>query len=264
MRGCPRAQLLHDRDFAPRWRRSTPTSAGHPRRAGERSEAGELLAARAEMAPASVGAPKEDGAGRSAGARCSPIRCALNPRRSMSPTSSGASDEGHPRAWIFTSATLAVGKDSATTGASWVFGEAESACWDSPSTTAKPGRALRAEGMPDRTARTTPRPCRRCLSGARRQRRRAFFLPAARHAHPCRTVAGQARGRRPRTRCCCRRGQQGRTAGTLPPPRATPSWSAARASGKGGRARRGAVAGGHRQAAVRPPDDPVLSRASSR
>jgi ATP-dependent DNA helicase DinG len=47
---------------------------------------------------------------RCAGSRCTRRRCRSTPRRSTSPTSSGSQMEGHPRAWIFTSATLAVGR----------------------------------------------------------------------------------------------------------------------------------------------------------
>ena len=43
---------------------------------------------------------------------------------------------GHPRAWIFTSATLAVQKDFGHYCAEMGLVDAESACWDSPSTTA--------------------------------------------------------------------------------------------------------------------------------
>jgi ATP-dependent DNA helicase DinG len=66
--------------------------------------------------------------------------------------------EGHPRAWIFTSATLAVGKaTSRTTAASsaWTMAgpAADTGCWGSPFDYPSRRCSTRRQAMPDPTAR---------------------------------------------------------------------------------------------------------------
>jgi len=56
---------------------------------------------------------------------------------------------GHPRAWIFTSATLAVQKDFAHYCAEMGLVDAESACWDSPFDYGKQAVLYVPQGLPD-------------------------------------------------------------------------------------------------------------------
>lgn len=56
---------------------------------------------------------------------------------------------GHPRAWIFTSATLAVQKDFAHYCAEMGLADAESACWDSPFDYGKQAVLYVPQGLPD-------------------------------------------------------------------------------------------------------------------
>ncbi len=56
---------------------------------------------------------------------------------------------GHPRAWIFTSATLAVQKDFAHYCAEMGLADAESACWDSPFDYGRQAVLYVPQGLPD-------------------------------------------------------------------------------------------------------------------
>lgn len=56
---------------------------------------------------------------------------------------------GHPRAWIFTSATLAVQKDFGHYCAEMGLVEADSACWDSPFDYARQALLYAPQGLPD-------------------------------------------------------------------------------------------------------------------
>ena len=57
--------------------------------------------------------------------------------------------DGHPRAWIFTSATLAVGKDFGHYRQALGLDEAETGCWDSPFDYPANGLLYCPTGMPD-------------------------------------------------------------------------------------------------------------------
>ena len=56
---------------------------------------------------------------------------------------------GHPRSWIFTSATLAVQKDFGHYCAEMGLGEADSACWESPFDYAQQALLYAPQGLPD-------------------------------------------------------------------------------------------------------------------
>ncbi len=162
---------------------------------------------------------------------------------------------GHPRAWIFTSATLAVQGQFNHYCSELGLGEPDSNCWDSPFDYGEQAVLYAPLGMPDPNAFHYTEavvdaafPVLRAAGGGAfflctslRAMRRTHELLQARLADEGLDMPLLVQGE----------GSEERTARTLPPPRQRRAGRQPELLGGRGRARRGAVAGRHRQAALR-------------
>jgi ATP-dependent DNA helicase DinG len=96
--------------------------------------------------------------------------------------------QGHPRAWIFTSATLAVNRDFSHYTGELGLGEARTACWDSPFNYPEQALLYVPEGLPEpNNAAHTAAVVRAAWPVIKASHGRAFLLftslRAMRHAH---------------------------------------------------------------------------------
>jgi ATP-dependent DNA helicase DinG len=173
---------------------------------------------------------------------------------------------GHPRAWIFTSATLAVQDDFAHYCGEMGLADACSARWESPFDYPRQALLYVPRNLPDPNQPALCRGGRACRISGHQGEWRARLFPvhlAARHAPDARTARRVAGPRRTRAASAVAGGeQQERIARTFSPsgqrhPDRQPEFLGRRRC-----ARRSALAGDHRQAAVCPAGRPGALGAS--
>ena len=161
----------------------------------------------------------------------------------------------HARAWIFTSATLAIGSDFSLYQRELGLGEAATGYWESPFDYARQALLYLPRELPEPNSFAAHR-CGRCGRIARIEGQRRPRVSAVHHAarpRPGARLAG----------CCVRtrrhrfsaagagRGLAHGIADAISPPRQRGAAGQPELLGRRRRARRSAVAGDHRQAAVR-------------
>jgi ATP-dependent DNA helicase DinG len=168
--------------------------------------------------------------------------------------------DGHPRAWVFTSATLAVGRDFGhycrELGLHWVEPPIDTAVWGSPFDYPQAGRAVR----PPEHARAQQPGVSGCGGGGGLPvdpgrpgpRLRAVHFPAGHAAHPRSHRREAGAGEAQAAPAHPGGGLAHRAARSLPAPGQCHPGGQPELLGRGGCARRRPVGGGHRQAALRP------------
>jgi len=143
---------------------------------------------------------------------------------------------GRPRAWIFTSATLAVNRDFAHYLVQMGLDEARTACWDSPFNYPEQALSTCPRAYPSRAIPRTPRRWSR-RPGRCSQRAGAapsfFSPPCARCAARTSCCRSALQEKAWTTRCCCRARAREPNCWNASGAWAMPCWWPARASGRG-------------------------------
>ena len=185
-------------------------------------------------------------------------------RRCRSPTCSRTQVAESGRAWIFTSATLAVGSDFSLYQRELGLADAATGCWESPFDYASQALLYVPRGLPRPTRASTPRPSspRRCRCCGRAAAARSCCSRRCARSRVARELLADAFAREgldvaaagPGRRLAQRAPRRGSASS------ATPCCSAARASGKAStcRARR-CPSSIIDKLPFAPPDDPLLA-----